>query len=417
MGEPIDFSSWVAGWTSLAFVVSYGFYIFFRVRAHRSALAAVPVRILVTGSRGKSGTVRLLHQIVNASSRPAYAKVTGTTAVEFFPDGREIPTTRWGAASVSEMPEALVRAKVNAAEVGIVECMAVTPELIRLVQVAHVKSEIVVIPTIRLDHLEEEGLTEQEIAQSIVDSVPGCRHLVVGVEQPDVLRVIREHCDNNDVALTVAAPGPEQPYVPGHHPTNVAVALAVADLLGITAESAYQAIAEASLEPRSLTMFAVDCAPGWTVGLIDLGGANDPQSAFEAIESVGLPEGRVVPVLVNRWERPLRALVFISAVLGRFPRVGVSGTLAPWARFFHRAFPDHAGEPHRESEVVSVSHAMARNPQLLAERLVGSADIAPGERVTVMLLENTHEPVTDAIRKTFATQGREIPVAEWVLGA
>lgn len=414
MGEPIDFSSWVAGWTSLAFVIVYGIYILARADRHQKALSAIPTRVLVTGSRGKSGTVRLIYQIARESGKATYAKVTGTTAVELIPAGEEIPTRRYAAASVSEMPDSLIRAKALGAEVGVFECMAVSPELIKLVQESHVKSDIAVIPAIRLDHLEEEGLTEQEIARNIVKSLSGCKHLVVGTEQPEVLEVIKELCAEKEIAVVQAQPSPDQPKVQGHHPTNVAVALEVAKILGFPDEAATAALSAATLEPRTLTMLVVEREGGQQIGLIDLGGANDPQSSFEAINALGLTDESVIPILINRWERPLRSLVFMSAVLGRFPRVGVAGPLSLWTKFFHRRFPEHSEHSHTESAVVTITGWMARNPEMLARKLFDQEDSTSAERITLLLLENTHERVADLLRKTFETKGKEILLTDWL---
>ncbi len=89
MRETIDFSSWIGGWTSLTFVVLYGIFLFFRSRKLRVAQGNPRTSILVTGSRGKSGTVRLIHGIMSLTGDPVYGKVTGTSAVELFPDGEE----------------------------------------------------------------------------------------------------------------------------------------------------------------------------------------------------------------------------------------------------------------------------------------------------------------------------------------
>lgn len=417
MYEPIEFSSWVAGWTALAFVVAYGIYIVARSRRHRLALSQIPVRVLVTGSRGKSGTVRLLHAIARASGHSAYGKVTGTIAVELLPDGTELPTKRLGAASVSEMPGAVVRAHELGADFGVFECMAVTPDLIKLVHSMHIQSEIVLIPSIRLDHLEEEGLTEGEILESIVDSLPGCKHLVVGIDQPDLLEKLHTVCQDKDIALTVALPTADQPRVLGHHPTNVAVALAAAQLLGFDNDSARAGLESVSIEPRALSTYVVDVENGPKLGLIDVGGANDPQSSFEAIEGLGLNGSFVIPIMVHRWERPLRSLVFMSAVLGRFDTVGVTGTLGGFTRFFHRFFPQHAEQPHRASRVVVITRAMAKDPAVLAKRLLPPGAEPTEKRFTLLLVENTHEPVADLLRNTFATTGQEVALEKWTVMA
>ena len=119
MREAIDFSSWIGGWTSLVFVVAYGVFLFIRSRRLREAQRDSGTSILVTGSRGKSGTVRLIHGIMSLTGDPVYGKVTGTTAVELYPDGEERETVRIGAASVNEMPESVMRAHTGRSGRGV----------------------------------------------------------------------------------------------------------------------------------------------------------------------------------------------------------------------------------------------------------------------------------------------------------
>ena len=142
MRETVDFTSWIAGWTALAFVVAYGIFLIRRSSRLKKALDAVPSRILVTGSRGKSGTVRLIHEILRRSGQSAYGKVTGTVAVELYPDGSEHETVRLGAASVNEMPEAMMRSASLGASVGVFECMAVSPDLITMVSNSHIRPRL-----------------------------------------------------------------------------------------------------------------------------------------------------------------------------------------------------------------------------------------------------------------------------------
>ena len=56
---------------------------------HRRALRAVPVRILVNGTRGKTSVTRLIAAILREAGVRTWAKATGTQAVYILPDGTE----------------------------------------------------------------------------------------------------------------------------------------------------------------------------------------------------------------------------------------------------------------------------------------------------------------------------------------
>jgi hypothetical protein len=162
-------------------------------------------------------------------------------------------------------------------------------------------------------------------------------------------------------------------------------------------------------------MLVLEKDDGADIGLIDLGGANDPQSAYEAIAALGLTDETVIPILVNRWERPLRSLVFMAAVMCRFPTVGVSGPLSMWTKSFHRRRPHHTEQEHQPSTVIRITRAMARKPDLLARRLLSEAARKPGSRVTVLLVENTHGSTAELLRTTFAREGREVSLTDWLV--
>ena len=406
----VDFSTWVAGWSALGFVLLFGALVMTTALRARAARLSIPYRILVTGTRGKSGTVRLIHAAL-APHRRTFAKITGTTAKELLPDGVEIPTVRFGAATACEMITSLQRAHKHGAEVGVFECMAVTPSMIHLVQHSHVQATTVVIPSIRLDHLEEEGLTEEEIALSILTSVDNAELIITGVTQPSVLRLYDEYCAERGIQLDVVTPDHSTPVIPGHHPTNVAIALHIATTMGISFEEAVEGLQQVSMEPRALESWVYTCTDSTTLVLIDIGGANDPESAWEALTQWGLHGSEVVPILVNRWERPLRSVSFFSSVRGHFRVIGISGTLMRWITRRHSLPEFKDSRVHNESRFFLLTRKLSRNLEALHAEL--SALGVTGPRQVVVLIENTHESTADILRRTFETQATLVPLTRW----
>jgi poly-gamma-glutamate synthase PgsB/CapB len=410
MFAEVDFGLWVAGWTALAFTIIYGAFITYLGFQTRRLRKKIHYRILVTGSRGKSGTVRLIHAALSPS-HPTYAKITGTAAQELYVDGSEVPTTRLGATSVSEMPIAVRRAARQGARYGVFECMAVSPPLIRTVQHAHVQAQMVVIPTIRLDHLEEEGLHLGAIAESIISAISGCDVVVTAVSQDVVLAVIEQYCREEGIELVVVHPDEQTPEILGHHPVNVALALAVAERLGVSRSDAQNGLESVSLEPRALEVYRAETTDGASVFLFDLGGANDPESAVEAFTDLRLPLDEVVPIMVNRWERPLRSVTFFASLRGAFPVVGVMGPLARWVSSRHdkKGFPGN--HEHNRTEFFKVTKSMVTNLDALVEAIRHTRDF-PNGRIFIVLLENIHDPLADRLRATFEREGEQVPAAQ-----
>src|SRR5437660_620323 len=124
---------------------------------HRRHLRAVPVRIHVAGTRGKSTTVRLIAAALRAGGRRVLAKTTGTEPRLILPDGSETPWRRRGPASVREQMRFFAQAARLGADTAVVECMAIRPEMVAASEMHLVRATTAVITNVRADHLEEIG--------------------------------------------------------------------------------------------------------------------------------------------------------------------------------------------------------------------------------------------------------------------
>ena len=69
---------------------------------HRRLLRAIPVRIHVAGTRGKSTTTRLIAAALRAGGRRVVAKTTGSEPRLILPDGRDEIWPRRGPATIRE---------------------------------------------------------------------------------------------------------------------------------------------------------------------------------------------------------------------------------------------------------------------------------------------------------------------------
>lgn len=394
--ELFDFNLllWGPGITALAFVAAIGVNTVIHGRRLYVARKSIEHRILVTGSRGKSGTVRLIHAALAGTGHLAYAKITGTTAVELDVTGSEISTKRFGTIGVTEIADALTRAHRQAADYAVFECMAVRPDLIELVQKDIMKADVVVIPTIRLDHLEDEGDDILEIGMSILRAVGKPKLIVTGVDQPELMSAFERHCEAEGIRLVFAFASERSPRVDGHHPTNAAIALEVAHHFHVDAGKARDAMKNSSHEPENQVVWKF-LEMARDINYCDLGGANDPESSAESVMSSGvLTEDReIVPLLVHRWDRPLRAVTFAHAISpDHVKAVMVTGSLYPWTRavLIRRGFDPAA--------VLRLTRSRAKRPLKLLEKF---AELYPGNEksVTLVSVENVHDPANDVLHR------------------
>ena len=369
----------------------------------KKARKNIPLRILVLGSRGKSGTVRLIRSLLANNGIPTYAKITGTVAQEIHVDGHVTNTFRFGPVSASEMADVLIRADRDGAKAGVFECMAVAPRLIAFVKNRVIRAPIIIIPTIRLDHLEDEGDTLANITKNTLSPLKDVTTLITGESNEESLKVMRWWAHKNKVTFIHLVPDDKTPVINGHHPTNVRTALALAEVVGISEVDAISGLTNVTTEPDSET--------GWEIidhetlmRLSNVGGANDPQSAAEAIERAQtIAPGKVmVPILVNRWDRPLRSIAFAYSLRAsaKTPHVGVIGPAHPQVRSILKRQGFTSSQIHHIGWLATVSKK---------QTLRTLHTLSHGHpNAWFVLVENIHSFPADQISKTFAAYGRVI---------
>lgn len=364
-----------------------------------------PIRILVTGSRGKSSTVRLLHAALAEGGFRPYGKVTGTAAAEISTDGTEIGTFRLGAPSVLETFDTMRRAfrADPRADSLTFECMAISPALIELLADRMVDPGIVVITNVKLDHLEEEGTTLAEIAASLGGAIRPGSLVVTGESDPEALGALERQAEERAAELVICRtgdlPADSLERLPLVHPQNVGLTLAVTRSLGIADYTAIAGMAGASREPGDQEVWRRQMA-GLDATWSDLGAVNDPESLGQALDGLDLPVAAGAPrigMVFGRWDRPLRALEFAGFLLpGRFDGVMVAGgPVRPVREALVAAGWD------RDRVVVSPT-AAALGPSWEQELAALVERVAPGARqVALVSLENEHDGLADRVRDFF----------------
>ncbi|WP_276260337.1 Mur ligase [Haloglomus litoreum] len=158
-----------------------------RGREYRETVQSVDTRIAVSGIRGKSTLVRLLHDVLHERGRDTFAKVTGDRPVTLT-NGEERPIERRGAqVTLYENRALLTRAAEHLAAVGpehvgvaIFENHAITEYTMRVFNETFLRPQVVAVPNIRTDHTETLGRTRQDIARSFARSIPPGTHVVCG---------------------------------------------------------------------------------------------------------------------------------------------------------------------------------------------------------------------------------------------
>jgi poly-gamma-glutamate synthase PgsB/CapB len=128
-----------------------------------------PFRTAVTGSRGKSGVVRLIHAAFCACGLKAYGRITGVVPRELRPDG-ERPIIRLSGTNVSEMKWWLSTLPCDTEGI-VLENSAVTPDLQRLCAL-WLHPQVIVLTNIRPDHEAYWGSGEENVLRALSHALP-----------------------------------------------------------------------------------------------------------------------------------------------------------------------------------------------------------------------------------------------------
>ncbi|MFO7573768.1 MAG: poly-gamma-glutamate synthase PgsB [Bacteroidales bacterium] len=133
---------------------------------HNRRLNRIPLRITVSGTRGKSGTTRDIASVLRVSGRRVLAKTTGSEPMYILPDGSEKPVPRRGIVSIIEQKRVVRKAVETGVDCIVTEIMSINPENHRAESQKILKPHITVLTNFRPDHLD---VTEKE--KTSVESV------------------------------------------------------------------------------------------------------------------------------------------------------------------------------------------------------------------------------------------------------
>nr|WP_232328217.1 poly-gamma-glutamate synthase PgsB [Kibdelosporangium sp. MJ126-NF4] len=312
----------------------------FEQRRHYANLRRIPTRVLINGIRGKSSITRLCAGALRGGGLVTVAKTTGTAARFIHPDGSEEPVYRkFGIANVVEQIGIVRRASAYRPDVLTIECMAVMPDLQEINQSKLIQSTIGVLCNVREDHLAEMGPTLDDVARSLSRSMP-VGGICVTAEQ-DRLHILKEEAARRDCELIAVDPEEvTDEQMAGFSwitfKENVAIALAVADLLGVNRQSAFAGMWSAPPDPGVLSVERYEVGD-LQLRFANIFAANDPESTLMNIEQ--LLDKKAI-------ERPLH--VVINCRPDRVERNGQMGELIP------RIAPERVvliGEPTRSARV------------------------------------------------------------------
>jgi len=308
-------------------------------------LESIPLRIAVTGTRGKSSVVRLLASILQADGRTVLAKTTGAEARYLLPDGAEANVPRRGVASIIEQKRLIKKAANLGADCVVAEIMSIHPENHRIESNRLLRPQIVVLTNVRLDHTDAMGETEEEIALVLALGItPGATFLVPEKENRPAFAAATGEMGGELITVTggttfgqvggsagqpalksrpdSAEQLSSQPRLgPADFPENLELVWAVGRHLGISDEVIATGIRSAAADAGAVRVWEYRSElTAKSCFLVNGFAANDPQSTLQVVDRVrtnlpSCPE-RLTGLLTLRPDRGDRTWQWIDALQG-----------------------------------------------------------------------------------------------------
>ncbi|HVI69462.1 MAG TPA: poly-gamma-glutamate synthase PgsB [Magnetospirillaceae bacterium] len=295
-------------------------------RQHYKAMQNLEHRIHVNGIRGKSSVTRLIAAALREGNIKTAAKTTGTAARIVVDHQNDTPVPR-KEADIAEQRRMLkfYTGDLHRMYTGddykavVFECMAINPIYQRYLEDKIMHSTIGVITNVREDHVELLGTTLPEIARSLSMTIPKNGHLVTAETNPELLAILKQECEVRGSKLHAVGTMriTEKQMAAFKHfeyRANVAIAVKVAELLGVTRQTALSGMHSAQPDPGAfiLKKFERDTK---TLHWANLFAINDRESFILTVDSLRKKVGartKKAVILNNRHDRPERVAQFVD---------------------------------------------------------------------------------------------------------
>ena len=309
---------------------------------HNRNLRRIPLRITVSGTRGKSSVVRTLASVMRVAGYTVVAKTTGSEAMLILPDGSEEPVKRRGRITIMEQKNLVRQAVRIKANCLITEIMSIHPENHWIETQRLLKPHLTIFTNFRADHLDVVRNNLKEISMLHANDIfPGSR---VVIHETEINEFIREEVIKAKSEVVLAKTGNPAYSLSLQIPINIELVTASAQLLSVSQEVIERGIRETNLDIGRPRVFRFDGSNG-PVWFVNSFAANDPFSTLQLMERVlsllNLENPVVSGLICLRSDRGERSRQWLDLLAGEgkgtFTRIYAIGT---HARLFGRTLPE-----------------------------------------------------------------------------
>ena len=299
-------------------LILYGF---LEYQRHQRNLKAIPIRIHVNGTRGKSSVTRLIGAGLRAGGYNTITKVTGTFPRMIMSDGTEVTVHRKQGANILEQLKIVEFCSKKKADVLLIECMALQPNYQKITEHQMIKATHGVITNIRLDHLDVMGPTLMDVAKALSGTVPKKAKLFSAEDRLD--KFLQNKADKAKTELILADRtqiSDEDMAGFGYieHVENVALALDICLSLNVGREVALEAMYKTIPDEGALKEFQYSCED-YQMNFYNALAANDPESSkmiWNNVEQHHGSNSEYVVLFNSRKDRKSRSEEMIAFISG-----------------------------------------------------------------------------------------------------
>lgn len=373
-------------------------------RQHDHLIEQIRIRVHVNGIRGKSTVSRLVAGVLREGGYETIAKTTGSAARIIHTDGTERPIKRMGAATITEQMRIIQEETTPTTEAMVMECMAVNPLYQKITQEQIVKGNITIITNVREDHQDLMGETLPEIADSLSNTIPANGIVITAEDRPELREQLKRNTEARQSQFITA----EAEWISDEDlrrfnylsfKENIAIGIAVANVLGIPRETAMRGMVKAI--PDIGVVFIKDLMiNNKNVIWAPLFAVNDRESTvigIDALRPFHKPEATRIGILNNRADRAVRALQFAD-VAARDLDMDYVVTFGAYERQVTDRMVS-LGFPH--DRVINLGNSVNPTLEQILQTITG---LIKGEQGLLIGMVNIHTPQAELLMHYFEEQ-------------
>lgn len=266
----------------VSFLILFLLICFFEKQRHLNFLQKIPVRIHINGTRGKSSVARLIAAGLRNSGIKVICKTTGSQASIILDETTELAIKRGCTPNIIEQCKVVEFAQQQTADVLVIECMALKPELQAYSELHLIKSTHGVITNCGPDHLDVMGPGVRDVALALAGTVPINGRLYTN-EKTHLDIIDRAVSDRHATRIDIIAPE-DISYEEMHrfsyieHKENIALALTICRDLGVDRKTALAGLVKSKPDLGAMDIKTIEWQ-GSRLSLMNAFAANDPVSS------------------------------------------------------------------------------------------------------------------------------------------